>query len=415
MIEYKILKALGSRKSYESARRFIDSSVLSPHAVRTLEEIDGFYKADESAEVIDWDIVKERIIRSVEAVPKHKQAFEDYLHTVVDLTDVSEINVVREVRDVLLDKHTNSMIDAGLNGNREEFDRQMERYLEIKDHGDLNLEVEEKYKGTSVMDLVEQFDPANRIRLGPRLLSDKLGGGARRGHHIIVAARPEVGKSLVAINMLGSVLQQGYKAVYVGNEDPLVDLMMRLVSNLSGMNEEQIMANPDEAMEVARANGYDNVTFVGMAPGTIEAIGEECRKEKPDVLFIDQLRNIGANTENNTQRLDVVAQGARKLARQHSCLVVSVTQAGDSAENKLVLNMGDIDGSNTGIPGACDVMVMVGCNDEHYRANLRTFSLPKNKIGRFHGSFAVRIDPTLTRIHSDNIPSGIRGTDEELL
>lgn len=346
-------------------------------------------------------------------MPKHRDAFNDYLHTLVNLTDVSEVNVMREVRDTLLDKYSMAMADATFTGNREELDRQLEKYLAVRDHDDLNLEVEEKYSGLSIRELAGFFDDTNRIRLGPRLLTERIGGGVRRGHHLLLAARPEVGKSMFALNMLASVVRQGYRGLYVGNEDPIVDLMMRLASNLSGMTEEELRADPDRGMELAREAGYDNATFVGMAPGTIDAIGAVCRTEQPDVLFIDQLRNLSASTENNTQRLDVVARGARELARRYNCAVVSVTQAGDSAENKLVLNMGDVDGSNTGIPGACDVMVMVGCNDEHYRANLRTLSLPKNKIGRFHGSFVVRVEPTLSRIHSDLPPAAsINVTDE---
>lgn len=406
MQEYKILRAMGgSRKHYESVRRFVDASILSPRGVNVLREIDEYYEADDKAASVDWEIVRGRLLRSVETVPKHKEEFNEYLNILVNLTDVSEVNVVREVKDALLDKHAMSMADAVFNGDRKELDRLLEQYLLVRDHDDLNLEVEERYSGLSVEELSSHFEQGNRIRIGPALLTHHLGGGLRRGHHLLLAARPEVGKSMFALNMAGAVLRQGYRVLYVGNEDPIVDLMMRLVSNLSGMTEEQLLRDPKRGMEIACANGYEQATFVGMAPGSIEAIGAVCRTVAPDVLIIDQLRNLSASTENNTQRLDVVARGARNLARLHNCAVISVTQAGDSAEGRLVLTMGDVDGSNTGIPGACDVMVMVGCNDEHYHNNWRVLSLPKNKLGRYHGHFTVEVQPELSRVISSREPN----------
>ena len=117
--------------------------------------------------------------------------------------------------------------------------------------------------------------------------------------------------------------------------------------------------------------------------------------------MIDQMRNVRANTENNTQRLEVVAQELRNIGRRHECLVISVTQVGDSGRDKLVLNDGDIDGSNTGIPGACDVIVMIGSNEEFELRDLRHLTLAKNKRGGDHSSFTVRVDRDISRVSSD--------------
>ena len=405
MKEYKILRAIGSsRHNYESVRRWIDEGLLSPQGTQVLEQVDNFYTVDDEAKSVDWDIVSDRLLRRVEQVPKHKRVFQDYLATLLDLTDISEVNVVKEVKDALLTKHKLAMVDAAIAQDEDAVNKAIESYLEVRDHDDLNLEVEEVYSGLSVKELTSFFDDSNRISVGPKLLSEKIGGGLRRGHHLLLCARPEVGKSMFALNMAGTIVRQGFKVLYVGNEDPIPDLMMRAISNLSGMTEQQVRTNPEQAEELAETNGYGLITFVGMAPGTIEGISAVARSVEPDVIIIDQLRNLSASTENNTQRLDVVARGARDLGRKHSCAVISVTQAGDSAEGQLRLNMGDVDGSNTGIPGACDVMVMVGCNEEYYGMNWRMLTLPKNKIGRYHGSFAVRVEPSLSRVHSDAPP-----------
>ncbi|NIV28549.1 MAG: hypothetical protein GWN58_03240, partial [Anaerolineae bacterium] len=83
------------------------------------------------------------------------------------------------------------------------------------------------------------------------------------------------------------------------------------------------------------------------------SIVEELMHEyEPDVVFVDQLRNVSSKgrTENRTTQLDRVANDLRQLAISHKAVVVSLTQAAESAEGKLKLDMGDVDSSNTAIP-----------------------------------------------------------------
>jgi hypothetical protein len=81
-------------------------------------------------------------------------------------------------------------------------------------------------------------------------------------------------------------------------------------------------------------------------------------------------------------------------------VVVSVTQAGDSANNKEILDMGDVDFSNTGIPAQADVMIGMGVTPALDQQGVRMLSLPKNKIGGDHSNFLVRINPFLSRVTS---------------
>ncbi len=78
-------------------------------------------------------------------------------------------------------------------------------------------------------------------------------------------------------------------------------------------------------------------------------------------------------------------------------LTLSVTQAGDSASGKLVLETGDVDFSNVGIPAQADVMVGIGFDATFEAEGLRNISLPKNKISGRHENFPVRIVPQLSR------------------
>ena len=55
--------------------------------------------------------------------------------------------------------------------------------------------------------------------------------------------------------------------------------------------------------------------------------------------------------------------------------------------------MGDVDSSNTGIPGAADLMIGVGVTDALEKAGQRLLSLPKNKLGVVRAAIPVSLDP----------------------
>jgi hypothetical protein len=88
----------------------------------------------------------------------------------------------------------------------------------------------------------------------------------------------------------------------------------------------------------------------------------------------------------------------RNIGKKHGVLVVSITQAGDSATDKCILDQGDVDGSNTGIPSQMDVMIGVGLNEEYERSSMRHLSLSKNKLGGCRWDRAFKIDRGTSRV-----------------
>ena len=137
--------------------------------------------------------------------------------------------------------------------------------------------------------------------------------------------------------------------------------------------------------------------IAGLAPGSIKQIAELIEQHSPDVVIVDQLRNLNVRADSRVNQLDAAARGVRDLGKYYNVLMVSVTQAGDSAEGKAVLDMGDVDFSNTGIPAACDVLLAIGKDATLEAEQRRMISLPKNKLGR-EEHFVVNITPSLSRL-----------------
>jgi len=113
------------------------------------------------------------------------------------------------------------------------------------------------------------------------------------------------------------------------------------------------------------------------------------------------LSNINVSvskSESKSGSLEQAAKEARGLAKRNNTLVVSVTQAADSATGRIVLGRGDVHNSNIGIPGQVDLMLGIGADESMEQRGLREISLVKNKISGNHDHFTVRFNPVLSRV-----------------
>jgi archaellum biogenesis ATPase FlaH len=229
-------------------------------------------------------------------------------------------------------------------------------------------------------DIMEKRSTANRIKVYPDALNSVLDGGALRGHHIVLFAVTDMGKTLFTLNMVRGFIEQGYKVLYVGNEDPVSDLIERFLMSFTGKDKWTIRKHWRKAQDWANKRGWDRLVWAELSPGTLSEIRSLIEKHKPDVLVVDQIRNLDTGDKNFVRVLEVAAQGMRNFAKKYDLLSISVTQAGDSANGKKILSRGDIDNSNVGIPGTADLMLGIGADEDDEYNGVRTLSFPKNKI-----------------------------------
>lgn len=398
MKEHNILgSVIQSREAYEQVKHFVGRQDLSEQGWFIWEGVVDYYDADDGCLSIEAELLAASVSRRV-AADKHKEAFRS---TILGL-GTYEGSVPNVVADLLARKREaagNRLAAAILSGEKP--NGALTEYTELLDATELEDETdtEEDRQGYSVTDLcATSFTREGLIRVNPASLNSRLDGGVRPGHHIVLFARPEMGKTMMTIEMMAGFCEQGLKTLYCGNEDPIADINMRVVNRLSGMTKLEVLNKPEEADVKARESGYENIILHSMAPGTPRGITKLIEKYKPQVLVLDQLRNINTGNDNYVLKLEESATHARNWAKKYSCVVVSVTQAGDSAANKVALDLGDVDYSNTGIPGQADVMIGLGGNQNHKAAGEIVISLPKNKVSANHDAFAVTTEPHLSKI-----------------
>ena len=352
-MELPLLAAsLRSRTDYDLVRSYIDPKLTAyskPFQV-VLAKVGDYYSRDPDASHVVIEVLNAQIAEAIRS-DKHVQMFQQFIEQSVASTG-SDINVraaillakQQEVADqaaaVLVEKGANSPEAGPL---LEELNRlrSLTSLDELEEHG------LESFHNIDIAGLVEtEYDPDNIIKLYPLSLNERVENSAKKGHHITVYGRPEVSKSATCINMNCGFARQGKRSIYFINEDRPQDIIIRHVSNLSGMTKNQIHTDPHRAQDLAEEVGYGNIMVVSCAPGTPRQIMEYVEKFNPDCIIVDQLRNLKVRADTRVNQLEQAATQIRNIAKEMNVLAVSVTQAGDSANNKAVLEMGDVDFSN---------------------------------------------------------------------
>lgn len=401
-MEDKILFAvIKDRKVFEriSNLKGIVDNDFSDKAKIIFKEVEKYYGKDISASSCDVEIILSRLKR---AYPKHFEQFTLILSRFKNDQDYtsSPINIFEEIVDVRKEALRLRISAALTSGKDKEAEELMEVWFDLKNNSVTQDERETLYIAPTVSELVEKTTGKNRIKILPSILNSQIDGGALRQHHILVFARPDAGKSLFALNLSYGFVKQKLKVLYIGNEDPAQDMILRFVQRLTGMDKFKIREDPEKADRIAREKGYERFIFKELAPGTPREIRTLVGDLKPDCLVVDQLRNLnmGGHFEKTTTQLERAAQMVRNIGKEFNILPVSLTQAGDSADNKLNLSMRDVDNSKTGIPGAVDLMIGIGVNFEYERLGYRQLSFPKNKLSSNKAPIRVTFDPILTKV-----------------
>jgi len=387
------------RMAYDLLAPHVERDDFSEQGWVVWTGIADYYDRDAQAERVDGSILSDDIARHI-AIDKHKDMFRNLVSGLVDFESSPEnvvVDYLSTKRDALGHKLAAALLGA------EDVGSILDQYNDIYAATDLysDDETEDARVGFSVEELVSVgFNADNLIEVYPKALNSRLDGGVKPGHHLILFARPEMGKTMFTIEMMAGFARQGLKVLYIGNEDPIDDINMRVVNRLAGMTKLEVMNDPKMADARAREAGYENIVLKGLAPGTPREIDQLINKHTPDVLVLDQLRNLNMHQDNYVLKLEQAATQARTWAKKYSCVVVSVTQAGDSASGKAVLDLGDVDYSNTGIPAQADVMIGLGANDNHAKNGEIVISLPKNKVSGNHEYFTCGVEPHLSQVVS---------------
>lgn len=397
-MENKVMSAIyKDRDSFERIRPLVEASsesIFSDVDAILYDRAVEYYDMDKEAESIDRDVIMSYIQREY---PSHEDILSIALDRIEATTPISCNNVVGEFLQVKRHSLGHKLAGELLSGKR--CDDTLEEFLLLR-QGE-HLETGEDiviHSCIRASDLAQALDRTATIEIYPKDLNDRV-EGLMRGDHLLVFARPETGKSLFTINLTRGFLEQGLVVLYVGNEDSERRMLPRFVGSILNMTKVEMEAMSFEDLDDLLDNSpIDNFHFVHLEPGTFPQIRGLIHKITPDILIVDQIRNVLTGGDGLTIGLERASTEMRNIANEFDIVCVSVTQAGESGSGKLRLDLSDVDSSKTGLQAQVDVMVGIGVNEDYEGRGKRMLSLPKNKCSGDHSFFSIDVDTTKNRI-----------------
>ncbi|MCY6369399.1 replicative DNA helicase [Clostridium ganghwense] len=184
------------------------------------------------------------------------------------------------------------------------------------------------------------------IKTGYKIL-DKALGGLCSEEFIILAARPSMGKTTMALNLaLNAVLKSGASTAFFNLEMGKDQILKRALSNYSEIPYSLVKEsklNDDQWVEIMKAASaitdskfslYDKVF-------TINGIKRECKKLKIqkglDVVIIDYLQLIdsGEKTQNRTIDIAKISRTLKLMAKELKVTVIALSQLSRAPEARL--------------------------------------------------------------------------------
>ena len=215
-------------------------------------------------------------------------------------------------------------------------------------------------------------------------LDKRLGGGLAEGSLVIIAGRPAMGKTSIALQVAYNVADQGHTALVCSQEMQDTQLIDRAVSFVGRIPLANLLTGEDLTSDDHDKYGAA-LSRLREAPLFLDEQGQlrpadvrrKARKVKNKrglaVLVIDYLQlMVGDNDgENRTREVTQITQDLKALAKELSCCVIALSQLNrqvESRPNKRPI-MSDLRESGS-IEQDADV-ILAPYRDEYYNADSR--------------------------------------------
>lgn len=391
-----VAACLDSREAFDRVEQFVDKAEFTPMAAHWWGLVSEWYHGDPDAKFVDRPVLRERGIRTVNE--KHRETMASWFDHLEPVG--SPGNVVSEL--IAVKRHAvGNELAAAIGGDRDKLVELARDYVEI-------LEAETLEKDTWIEagdwdDIETLLSAEGRTKLLPLSLNNRAGGGAIPGHHIVIFGPTEIGKSLLAINMVAGFLRQSKRVLVVSNEDAASVWKHRVLCSLANKSAAEVREDRAGAVAHAESKGIRNLLVGNMDPGDVKQIERKVDEWNADIVVVDQLRNlnavVGTRGGSITQKLDRVAQEFRSMLIRRQIIGVSLTQAhaGEHGKPQVWMSYDDVDSSRTGIPASADLLIAIGANEDMEAQGQRAISLCKNKLGGKKDGFIVQYDTERSR------------------
>ena len=177
---------------------------------------------------------------------------------------------------------------------------------------------------------------------------DNMTSGMQQSDMIIVAARPSMGKTTFAMNLVENALLNSDKCIMVFSlEMPSEQLMMRMLSSLGRINQSKVRSGnleeedwPKLVSAVERIK--DKKLFIddtaGISPSEMRSRARRVVREHGDLgmIMIDylQLMQIPGYDQGRTNEISEISRSLKAMAKEFNVPVIALSQLNRSLEQR---------------------------------------------------------------------------------
>ena len=256
----------------------------------------------------------------------------------------------------------------------------------------------------------------NIIKFGyPQL--DNIAGGMTRKELTVIGGRPGHGKTTLTLNIVNSLLKQGYKVMVFNREMSNTEMIKKfMIMESKGLKYEDLRVGDIEEgrMQVIEmmADGlkdklknlimYDDIR-------TLEDAIREVQREKPDVIVDDYIQLIKTNNKKNKDRrfeIEEILIEYKWICKKENCSAILVSQLNREIEKRVQPRprMGDFAESGT-IEQTAETALLVfygyNFNDEKYDKHEIEIICDKARYGKI-GTYVMGFNGSKCKFYYDS-------------
>ena len=236
-------------------------------------------------------------------------------------------------------------------------------------------------------------------------------GPLRKGDFIIVAARPETGKTTFTASeasYMMSQLKEDEHVIWINNEEASNKVMMRVIQAYHQVTSGELLSSATKYADEFTSNGGSRFLILDDDSGikSVNKISTLFKEFKPGLIIFDQLDKVHGfeNEARDDLRIGKLYEWARDLAKEY-CPVIAISQVDGTGEGEKWIHMNQLRGSKTDKIGEADAIITIGKSNEPGMDLQRFIHVPKNKLfggvhtleAHRHGCFEVEIEPSKAR------------------
>lgn len=224
---------------------------------------------------------------------------------------------------------------------------------------------------------------------------DRMTTGWQRSDLVIVAARPSMGKTAFAVNMVEHAVMTGGSVLVFSMEMPSEQIVMRMLSSLGRIDQTRLRTGDlkDEDWDrfaSAVSQLKDKKLYIddtaALTPGEVRSRARRVARETGglDLIMVDylQLMRTAKDSENRATEISEISRSLKALAKEMKCPVVALSQLNRQLESRPDKRPMNSDLRESGaIEQDADVILFI-YRDEVYNENTEDLGIAEIIIGK---------------------------------